>query len=103
MAKNRETRRSESAKAKATQTYIDGTEPPRVKEIDEKAEEYRNVRDERMRLGQEEKLLKEQLLELMREHNLEYYPIPDTEREVVRTRGEESVTVRKRTPNKNSE
>lgn len=81
-----------------SQGHIDGFEPPRIAEIDEAAEEYRCVRDERMGLQQEEAKLKAKLLLLMQEHELTIYPIPDTEREVCREHGEDNVKVRKRQP-----
>lgn len=80
----------------ATQTFIPGTEPPRIQELDDLALEYRKKRDERQRLLQEEIELKGKLLEKMHEHELTVYPIQDTDVEVALEHGKENVKVRKR-------
>lgn len=78
------------------QTYIQGTEPPRIPAIDKLAIQYKGIRDQRQELNAEEVKLKERLDKLMHEHNLKYYPVPDTDQEVVLEPGEEEVKVRKR-------
>lgn len=79
-----------------TQNYIPGTEPPRIKAIDKLALEYKAIRDQRQALNLEEVELKEKLDKIMHEHNLTYYPVPDTDQEVVLEPGEPEVKFRKR-------
>lgn len=78
------------------QAYIPGTEPPRIAAIDKLALQYKGIRDQRQELNLEEIKLKERLDKLMHEHNLKYYPVPDSDQEVVLEPGEEEVKVRKR-------
>lgn len=83
-------------RSKPEQKYIEGTEPPRIKEIDVKALEYRNLRDKRQKLLADELECKGKLLELMHKHDLKIYPILDSDVEVVVEMEEENVKVRKR-------
>lgn len=78
------------------QTYIAGCEPPRIPEVDRAAIKYRETRDQRMELTRQEAELKAALLDAMKEHGLEQYPVPDTDVEVVVQHGEDNVKVRKR-------
>lgn len=73
------------------QQYIEGTEPPRIAELDELAEEFREKRDAWMAVGDEMRDAKAALLEAMQQHLDELcvdadghhvYPIPDTDQEV---------------------
>lgn len=94
--RERKAKRGRPAKDKAKQKHFAGMEPPRIKALDDLAEQYREVRDERQRLTTEEVELKEKLLALMKDKQLTVYPIPDTDREVVLEHGDETVKVRKR-------
>jgi len=85
------------------QQYIEGTEPVRVAEIDDQAEHYREARDSRMESTEEEVAQKGILLELMQKHGLDYYPIPDTDYEVIVVSGETDVKVRKRKKEKENQ
>lgn len=60
-------------KSKDRQTYIEGTEPPKIKEIESAAAKYVEFRDARMEAGEEEVKLKEKLIAAMKEHKLETY------------------------------
>lgn len=95
MATQKAPRKRRSPKGEK-QAYIPGTEPPRIKAIDKLALEYKSIRDQRQALNVEEAELKEKLDKLMSEHNLTYYPVPDTDQEVVMEPGEPEVKVRKR-------
>lgn len=97
MAKKATTRKTPGRKRTAKgQTFIPGTEPPRIKEIDDKANEYRKLRDKRMKLGMEEGELKTELLDLMHKHELKSYSVLDSNIDVMLEPGEETVKVRKR-------
>ena len=52
------------------QQYIEGTEPPKIPEIEKAAETYRQIRDRRMDLTKEEAKANELLLELMKKHGV---------------------------------
>lgn len=78
------------------QKYIEGTEPPSIPEIDEKAGQYKKVRDKRMDLTEQEIELKGELRELMLKHKLDTYVVPDTEMQVDLEPGEAEIKVRKR-------
>lgn len=83
---------------KATQTFIKGTEPKRIKELDDAAEDYREGRDERMEMTRIEVERKGRLIELMHKHKLNQYDIPgsDPPEEVVLVTEKEGVKLRKK-------
>jgi hypothetical protein len=58
---------------RAKQTMIPGTEPERIKEIEDAAENYVSARDERMGLTEEETKRKVRLIEAMKKYDLETY------------------------------
>ena len=78
------------------QKYIEGAEPLRIKELDDKALEYRKLRDKRQKLLSEEIGCKAELLEMMHTHKLTTYAVIDADVDVVLEPGEECVKVRKR-------
>lgn len=59
------------------QTQIPGTERASIPEIDEAAEEYRLVRDERMALSTKEAEAKKKLVATMQSHNQSAYRYDD--------------------------
>ena len=61
----------------AKQTEIPGTERPKIDEIDDKAEEYRVVRDERMRLSTKESEAKKAMITAMQNHGQTTYKYVD--------------------------
>ena len=63
--------------AKAKQGHLPDMEPPTVKEIDRAADDYRDVRDQRMELTKQETAKQAVLLELMRKHGLTHYEYDD--------------------------
>jgi len=65
-------------KPKPEQLKIAGTErPDRIESLDDLAEQYRNIRDQRMGLQSEESDLQGQLQAAMEEHGLERYVYED--------------------------
>lgn len=78
----------------AEQTYIPGTEPVRIKEIDQVAADYVNARDDRMAALAEEIEIKPKLLAVMKEHGLTEYSFDGYMVEV--QHGEENVKVKKK-------
>jgi hypothetical protein len=58
---------------KEKQTYIAGTEPPKIKAIEDAAVRYVQFRDERMDAGEQEVKLKAKLIAVMKEHDLTTY------------------------------
>lgn len=63
-------------KPRAKQPYLPGAEdmaPKTIPALDEAAEDYRNARDARMRMGETEQQCAEDLLKLMQEHKLTEY------------------------------
>lgn len=58
---------------KDSQKMIPGTEPERIKAIEDVAKKYVNCRDERMGLTEEEIDLKAKLIDVMKSHNCETY------------------------------
>ena len=64
-------------KADAEQGYLPGQEPPRIKAIDQAAKVYHNAKKERMGLSEEEDQAKDNLIDKMKEHDLQYYETPD--------------------------
>ena len=71
--RGRKTKRLDVDDSAPKQQYIDGTEPVRVKEIEEAADTYRDIRDRRQELTREETAANEALLALMKEHGLTSY------------------------------
>jgi len=61
------------AKKRAKQQFIPGTEPPSIPALDEAAEKYVGIRDDRMRLTKAEAKAIDELLDLLREHGLASY------------------------------
>ena len=58
---------------KESQTFIEGTAPERIVEIERAAVKYVNYRDSRMEAGEEEVRLKVKLISIMKEHNITEY------------------------------
>lgn len=58
---------------KREQQYIEGTEPPKIAEIEEKAKQYKEDRDERMAWTVKEVESHAVLLEAMKRHKLQTY------------------------------
>ena len=59
------------------QEQIPGTEQPRVKDVEQAAERYIDVRDKRMALTEKEVTAHASLLEAMHRHGLESYRYDD--------------------------
>lgn len=55
------------------QLEIAGTERPKIREVDTAAASYVEVRDQRMKLTEEEKEAKDTLIAVMAKHKLEFY------------------------------
>lgn len=70
MAKTKTKTKRKARKAKG---YFPGMEPPSIPEIDELAQEYVTMRDNRMGYQKEELKLNDRLLELMNQHKLPTY------------------------------
>ncbi len=77
------------------QQRLKGTEDKRFPDVEEAAEAYRDVRDERMELTEKEIDAKSELMARMKEHKLKTYRIPHSGLEVEVVAGEETVKVRK--------
>ena len=58
---------------KEKQTYIEGTEPPKIPAIEAAAIKYVEFRDTRMDAGEQEVKLKAKLIAAMKEHGLTTY------------------------------
>ncbi len=58
---------------KEDQTYIEGTAPARINEIEKAAIQYVNYRDSRMEAGEEEVRLKVKLISIMKQHGITEY------------------------------
>lgn len=61
------------------QQEIPGTERPSVPEVDDKAEEYRLVRDERMKLSTKEGEAKKAMITAMQNNGLQVYQYIDSD------------------------
>lgn len=61
------------------QTEIPGTEAPSIPAVEEAAEEYRAIRDERMALSEKETSAQAALVAAMTSHNLTSYRYEDSE------------------------
>lgn len=88
-----------------TQTYIPGTEPPRIATLDELALKFKAQRDAWQEMGQDMMDAKAELLEAMEVHQDDLaidadgnyvYPIPDTDQEAALICASPNVKVRKR-------
>ena len=55
------------------QGHLEGMAPPSIEEIDKAAEAYREARDERMELTEEEVVKHQALLDAMHKHELKSY------------------------------
>lgn len=95
-ATTRKRKRAKRATSSPGQTYLAGTEPVRIKEIDKVALKYRDVRDKWLALQAEAEQMEKDLRDLMKKHEVIIYPIPDTELEVALVTVEEKARVRKR-------
>lgn len=90
MATKTRTRKPREPKAK--QAHLPGMDPPSITEIDEAAEAYVEVRDERMALTESEGERRGLLLELMKKHELSTY---EFDGKIVSVLAEEKVKVKK--------
>lgn len=77
------------------QMKMPGTEDPNYPDVEEAAENYRDVRDERMGLTDKEVDAKAVLHGLMKKHKLKTFRLPNSEHVVELIPGEETVRVRK--------
>ena len=68
---------------RSKQAEIPGTEPKRIKAVEEAVDLYVDARDKRMKLTEKEGETRGALEETMREHNLRRYRDPDGEFEVL--------------------
>ena len=60
-------------KAKAKQTALPGLENRDIPEIEEAAERYRDIRDDRIAMSRDEAEAKQSLIEVMKKHNRTVY------------------------------
>lgn len=83
--------------ARRRQTELPGTEPKRIKEVEEAAESFRELRDQVKKLTEERDKAKETLGDAMKKHKLEVYRLEDTDppEEVVIEVAHEEVKIRK--------
>jgi hypothetical protein len=65
------------ARKRVKQEFIPGTEPPRVREIDDAAETYYEAMMERVKLSKDEDEAKQNLIDKMVKHDIERYETPD--------------------------
>ena len=79
--------------AKAKQGHLEGMEPPTIKELDEAADNYMDIRDKRMAMTRKECSKQDHLQELMKEHKLTVY---EYDGYIVTLNQTEKVKVRKR-------
>jgi type II secretory pathway component PulM len=86
-----------SKKPQPKQTSIPGTERKYIEAVENAAQEYRAVRDERMALTKREAELQEILVQAMASHELEAYAYLDDEGEelIVKVTHKTKVRVRK--------
>ncbi len=61
---------------KVKQGFIEGMEPESIREIDDAAENYEEVVQERTKLSKEEDEKKDALIDVMTEHKLDRYESP---------------------------
>lgn len=64
-------------RTKERQGYLPGTEPPRIKAIDDAAETYYDVMMDRTKLSKEEHEAMDNLVEKMKEHGTDRYETPE--------------------------
>lgn len=86
-----------SRKPRAVQQELPTMETPHLQPVDDAAERYREVRNERQELTKQEKKAKDYLLELMEKHELFVYKYAEPEEGkefVVRRTAKQNVTVR---------
>lgn len=77
---------------KREQQFIEGTEPPKIAEIEKKAKQYKEDRDERMAWTKKEVEGRAVLIEAMKRHNLTTYTFGD---QIVRLKvGKDKIEVR---------
>lgn len=76
------------------QRLIPGMKPKRIKALEDKAEEVKELQDERIEIQGREDKAREELKDLMVEHKLKHYPLDD-EREVILESSEVKAFVRK--------
>ena len=88
------------AEARARQTSIPGTERVYHADVTAAAEDYVEVRDERMALTEREEPLHAKLLEKMKQHGITHYIDADAEIEVKVVATEEKAKVYKYDPEK---
>lgn len=62
--------------APAEQGYLPEMEPPRIKAIDQAAKIYHQAKVDRMALSEEEDQAKDNLIDKMKEHDLQIYECP---------------------------
>ena len=83
---------AKTKKQKAEQKHIEGLEPVRIPAIDKAAEKYEAIRDQRQSLTADEVEAKDDLLGLMKEHELTTYTYDSKVVEVIHL--DETVKVR---------
>lgn len=79
---------AKSAKASAKQQRIDGTYDPVPQAVADKASEYEKALKSRMRTQEKENTLRSELLELMKDHDLERIELDDERDLVLESKGE---------------
>lgn len=72
-AASRKNLKTKTPRSKEKQSFIPGTEPPKIKAIEDAAAKYVDFRDARMEAGEEEIKLKAKLIDAMKEHKLSTY------------------------------
>jgi hypothetical protein len=77
MATKTKRKPAKKAKAKAKQPFLEGMEPPRIKAIDEAAEIYHDAKMDRVKLSKDEDEAKDNLIDLMKQHDIALYETPD--------------------------
>lgn len=65
------------AKHGKPQAEFSGFKPPHITEIEEAAEALKEIRDERMNLGEREEKAQADLVAVMKRHDLKRYPIDE--------------------------
>lgn len=80
------------------QLQIPGTERKSVKEIDDAAAEYVDVRDRRVSLSADEKVAKQALIEVMKKHGVSVYRDDEADMVVTVIAGKDGVKVTEAEP-----
>jgi hypothetical protein len=96
----KKTEKKSKATSKSKQTSIPGTERVYHADVTAAAEDYVEVRDERMALTEREEPLHSKLLEKMKQHGITHYIDADAEIEVKVVATEEKAKVYKYDPEK---